>query len=415
MRCWVREAEGQVLVLVALSAAVLLLGVGLAADSGGLFVARRSAQAAADAGAWAAGVALEAGATAAAARSAAILDVERNGYSTAGPITVTVNAPPSSGERVGDAAYMEVIVQEVVTTRFLPGPVTVRARAVGGLTSAGTFTEGMLALSGLASGGINASGTSTRVTVTGGAVQANSSSLTALTLSGGASLSADAIRATGGAQDLSTGAFTPAPVTGVAARPDPFLSLPGPPTTSLVSRADPLATSGNLILSPGIYPSITISNKANVTLNPGVYIVRGGNLSITGTGKLTGTGVLVYTTYTNYPAAYLPGTPCATATVTTDVALTAPTSGAYFGMLLFQDRSCTTAMSLQVNGGATRTSLTGTIYAPKAAVTLTASSTVSTIVTQIVADTIALPAGAVTLDVRDRSKLARPGLPAVVE
>lgn len=415
MRSWDRDAGGQVLVIVALSIAVLLLGVGLAADSGRLFVARRSAQAAADAGAWAAGVAFEAGATAAAARSAAILDVERNGYVAGGAVTVTVNAPPASGERVGDASYMEIIVEEVVTTRFLPGPVRVRARAVGGLASAGTFTEGMLALSGLASGAINASGTSTRVTVTGGAVQANSSSPTALTLSGGASLSADAVRATGGAQDLSTGAFTPAAVTGVAERPDPFLSLPGPPTTGLVSRADPLATSGSVTLSPGIYPSITISSRASVTLNPGIYIVRGGGLSVSGTGKLTGTGVLLYTTYTNYPAAFLPGTPCATVTISSDVALTAPTSGAYYGMLLFQDRSCTTAMALQVNGGATKTSLTGTIYAPKALFTLNAVSSLSTIITQIVAETIALPAGTVTLDVRDRSKLARPGLPAVVE
>jgi uncharacterized membrane protein len=50
---WRRDQGGQALILIAAALGGLLLGVGLALDTGQLFVARRAAQTAADAGAWA--------------------------------------------------------------------------------------------------------------------------------------------------------------------------------------------------------------------------------------------------------------------------------------------------------------------------------------------------------------------------
>lgn len=411
----VRDDRGQVLVLAAFTMAALLLVAGLAVDSGRLFVARRSLQAAADAGAWAGGVALQSGASATAARDAAILDVQRNGYTDGAGVTVTVTTPPTAGERAGDAAFLEVVVSQSVVPVFFTGARTVSARAVGGVaTAGGALTEGLLALSGVAVEGVRLSGTNTRITVTGGGVHANSSSATAINLTGGASLTADAIRAVGGAADTSSRAYTPAPVTGVPVRADPFLLLAGPSTSGLVTRADPLATGGTVTINPGIYPSITVSSKANLTMNPGVYVVRG-PVSIAGSGRLTGSGVLIYTTYSNYPAAYVPGTPCGTVGIATNLALTGPTGGPLYGMLLFHDRNCSTAVTLQANGDATRTALTGTIYAPGATVTLNSTNTLATITTQVIASAVALPAGVLTIDIRDRSRLARPGLPAVVE
>jgi hypothetical protein len=167
-------------------------------------------------------------------------------------------------------------------------------------------------------------------------------------------------------------------------------------------------------LQPGIYPSLTLTNKASATLASGVYVVRG-RINVTGTGKLSGSGVLLYSTYSNYPAAYIPGTPCGTVTISTDTSLAASTSGTYLGMLLFHDRNCTTAYALSATGDTTRTSITGTIYVPRATFTLNAVTTLSTLTTQIVALVIALPSGNVTIDMRDRSKLARPFVPTVVE
>lgn len=417
MRVFRAEERGQVIVLMALTMATLLLVAGLAVDSGRLFVARRSQQAAADAGAWAGAVALQSGASAAAARDAAILDVQRNGYTAGGDVSVTVNLPPASGEHAGNAAFVEVIVGDAVVPVFFAGTRSVSARAVGGVTAAGgggSFGEGLLALSGIAIEGVNVSGVDTLTTVLGGGVHSNSSSVTALTLSGAASLTADTIRAVGGAIDLSLGSYTPRPETRAAPRPDPFLFLAGPSTDGLATRADPLAIAGTVRIGPGVYSSITVSGTASLAMDPGVYVVRG-PVSIAGLGRLTGSGVTVYTTYSNYPAAYVPGTPCGTVSIATDLALSAPESGPLYGMLLFHDRNCLTAMTLHANGDASRTSLTGTIYAPKAALTVNAVLATSTITTQIVADTIALPTGVLTIDVRDRSKLARPGLPALVE
>ena len=58
MSRWRRDEGGQALILIAAALGGLLLGIGLALDTGQLFVARRAAQTAADAGAWA-GAALE--------------------------------------------------------------------------------------------------------------------------------------------------------------------------------------------------------------------------------------------------------------------------------------------------------------------------------------------------------------------
>jgi len=61
MTRWSRDEGGQALILIAAALGGLLLGIGLALDTGQLFVARRAAQTAADAGAWAGAAILYAG------------------------------------------------------------------------------------------------------------------------------------------------------------------------------------------------------------------------------------------------------------------------------------------------------------------------------------------------------------------
>ncbi|TMC06265.1 MAG: hypothetical protein E6J35_02985, partial [Chloroflexi bacterium] len=79
MRLWSRDDGGQALILIAVALGGLLLGIGLALDTGQLFVSRRAAQTAADAGAWAGAAVLYAGGSAAQARTAATDDATRNG------------------------------------------------------------------------------------------------------------------------------------------------------------------------------------------------------------------------------------------------------------------------------------------------------------------------------------------------
>ena len=72
MRRWSRDERGQALILIAFALGGLLLGVGLALDTGQLFIARRAAQTAADAGAWAGAAVLYAGGSAAQAGPATV-------------------------------------------------------------------------------------------------------------------------------------------------------------------------------------------------------------------------------------------------------------------------------------------------------------------------------------------------------
>ena len=95
MNLWSRDDGGQALILIAVALGGLLLGIGLALDTGQLFVSRRAAQTAADAGAWAGAAVLYAGGSAAQARTAATDDATRNGYTDGGYVTVTTASPPA--------------------------------------------------------------------------------------------------------------------------------------------------------------------------------------------------------------------------------------------------------------------------------------------------------------------------------
>ena len=82
---------------------------------------------------------------------------------------------------------------------------------------------------------------------------------------------------------------------------------------------------------------------AALTLNPGVYIITGGGLSVTGNGSITGNGVTIYNggSGSTYGGIALSGNG--------RFKLSAPTSGDYKGILIFQARDNTRAMSISGN------------------------------------------------------------------
>src|SRR5207244_12344798 len=108
-----------------------------------------------------------------------------------------------------------------------------------------------------------------------------SSDANAVVVSGGSTLSASAINVTGGVG--STSGFTPAPVTGATPEPDPFASVQ-PPTYSGCDHSGLVKVhNATTTLNPGTYcAGITIDASSNATFNPGLYIVRGGDIKVTG-------------------------------------------------------------------------------------------------------------------------------------
>jgi putative Flp pilus-assembly TadE/G-like protein len=395
VRLWSRDDHGQALILIAIALGGLLLGIGLALDTGQLFVARRAVQTAADAGAWAGAAVLYAGGSAAQARTAAATDATRNGYTDGGFVTVTTASPPTSGTYANDPGYIEVTITEQVLTRFLlgatAGRTAISVKAVAGLARSGSGQavivtrptgKTTLTLSGSAS-----------FTVVGGGTNTNTSDNDAISIGSG-QLTATFHRVTGNVKAGDAASMSPAPTTGVAAAPDPFLALAGPSTTGLPVYGGQTITNGTVTLNPGIYSGlISVGNLGIARLNAGTYIFRAG-LTTTGTGSLIlagAGGVHLYNANASYPAA---GGTCGSLSLagTGTMTLAASKTGSYAGILIFQHRTCAGGVAVTVRTG---TSLSGTIYVPAATLTMTAANNV-TIASQIVAYEL-LIAGSSTL------------------
>jgi ELWxxDGT repeat protein len=123
-------------------------------------------------------------------------------------------------------------------------------------------------------------------------------------------------------------------------------------------------TGGTVTLQPGIYSQISVSGNANLTLLPGLYILAGGGLTVSGNARVSGTGLTLYNAGSNYAGGQSGGSYGGIAlSGNASCDLTAPTSGAYTGILIFQARDNTTALSL--SGNATLNAH-GTVYAPDA-------------------------------------------------
>lgn len=389
-------------VLVALSLTAILFGVGLAVDVGRLFDARRSAQAAADAAALAAAAVLYSGGSTSSASAAAVTDATANGFTTgSGSVTVAVSIPPTTGTRAGDSRYAEVTITRQLATLLLPSTITsVRARAVGGIAPL-DLQYAIVALdSGSTSGALSVASNGS-VTVSGAGIMVNSSSASGADNNNGTVVIPSGMRTdvVGG-----TDGTWPSARTGRPVLPDPLANFAEPDTSGMITYGDPSCCA----LLPGVYTGTLGGNNA-WTLGSGTYVFKGGGVSLSGNSSLSGTGVFIFLTNASYPSS---GGSCATFSITGNNAttLTAPTSGTYAGMLLYQDSACSGDITIGGNGAITAT---GTIYAPSATVVGNGNNA-QIAVTQIVADEVDVGNADITL-AYSASSAATPRVPSLEE
>jgi hypothetical protein len=256
----------------------------------------------------------------------------------------------------------------VVTGTFT---VTVTIADVGGQTATATFTvtvsPSVIVLNGTTSGALTLKGT-VNINI-GGAVVVDSNSATALSASGNSSVTAGSIQVVGGASASGGAVLSPAPVTGAASVPDPLAGLAAP--SGGTSQGSVNLTKGSLTINPGIYSQIKVSGTStSLTMSPGIYIIAGGGFSVANSASVTGNGVVIYNAGSNFPnsGGSFGGISLGSSGT---INLSAPTSGTYAGILIFQSRDNTRALSL--NAGAA-IGIAGTIYAPAAQLTLGGSS-----------------------------------------
>jgi Ca2+-binding RTX toxin-like protein len=263
-------------------------------------------------------------------------------------------------------------IASVNIATLVPGTHTITLSYSGDanvIHSSGTLTVTILpsvyALNATAAGAVTLSGNSSLQIA--GLVQVDSNSTSAITASGLASVSAGSIRVVGGVAQSGTPSLNPNPTTHAAFVADPLANLLAPTAMGMPRYAAVnLSGTSTTSICPGIYSSIQVSGNAVLTLAPGIYVIAGGGLAVSGGGSITGNGVMIYNADSNFGGTSTGTYGGLTLSGNGSINLTPMATGPFAGIIIFQARGNTRAISLSGNAMA----LQGILYAPSALVAL---------------------------------------------
>jgi Flp pilus assembly protein TadG len=367
-----RSRSGNVAIIAALTAPVLIGFCGFGAESGYWYYRQRSIQAAADVAAFNATMSLRDGSSQDVVTGVATTNAGTNGWNSAQG-TIVVHTPPTSGPNQNSQS-VEVILteqeQRFFTAMFVSNDVIVKSRAVA--TYHMSAPACMLGLDKGKSNAVqfwgNASANFTDCNIISDSIASN-----AFSVGGSAQVTAPCVDAVGGDNVQASLTLTSCATvtTNAPYVPDPYANVPSPAVSGTCSgqsgnggTLDPATFCGGLTL------------QHDVTLNPGVYVINGGTLKINANSNVVGNGVTFY--LTNGATVQFNGS--------AQINLSAPTSGPYSGLVLYGDRTQPSA-SNTINGNAS-SSITGAIYFPSQEVDFLGNFSGSNGCTQVVADTI---------------------------
>lgn len=275
--------------------------------------------------------------------------------------------------------WVRFVVAERIPTLFsavLGQPwMTVSARATAGVykpAGACVYALGTQTATGVSVGGSS-------VVSAGCGVWDNSSNpLQSLNCNGGATISGGTAGIT-----LSGGngcaAASPTPTTNQPATADPFINVQTPTD---MNRCDYTGiTAGQSITVPTdgtveVCGSISLNGSGTTTLPPALYYLKNGSLDWRN-GTVSGTGVTIYLAGPTLSGISINGN--------MTVNLSAPTSGPYDGLVIYQNRNLASPPSHTFNGGSNML-FQGTIYLPGSYVSYSGGN--GTNVTALVANQI---------------------------
>ncbi len=375
-----RDKRGNALVIAAAALPLVIGSAGLASDTIQWALWKRQIQRAADSGAIAGVYSIVEGSGDRTGVSAAVTrDMSYNSHIKY-TVTKTVGAP-TSGTYATDAYAVQVqlAVQQKLgfSGMFLNYIPTITATSIATVVPSGQYC--VVSLENQAVTGIDATG-STNVNLGCGMIT-NSTSMSAAVATGSSTIVASPIAAVGGipaSTHWGTGTVLQ-PFT--VAQPDPFASVTAP----VVSNGSPACANdpnvgpqGNVNLSPGCYKAFSVKGTAN--LSPGTYYIDGGSLDFKGTINCTGCTFVLSNS-----------DPSASATIgglsmnsTANLNISAPDTGNYAGILIYQDRRALSGNSIKINGDSS-SHMQGAFYFPKADLTFNGNSGAVTTCLQIVA------------------------------
>lgn len=387
-----RHREGSIATSFALALTALIGAGGLGVESGIWYAGKRALQTQADAaalsGAFERAKSNPGGVTQAAEREA-----ERNGFVSAEPNSIVVSNPPISGPNEGEGGAVEVVLtrmQPLLFARMFLDSMTIRTRAVAAVQVTGTAC--VLALDPTADGAVTNQG-STYVNMAGCSIAANSSSSSAITVTGNGAMIAESLWTVGNYTKDGSATVTLAkpPVVNAWELDDPYAGL-HIPSLSGCSEND-ASYNANVTLNPGIYcGGMHMRSHAVVTLNPGTYYIDSGDFQVDGGAVLrcncTGPGQGVTFVMTSTGNAADIGS--VTINGGADMTLNAPNNAGnpFSGLLFYQDPRAPANATDRFNGGSNMR-LTGSVYMPKSTVQWSGdNSTTAPTCTQIIGNTV---------------------------
>lgn len=385
------DSSGGVAIMAALLMPVLVLGMGLGAETGYQYMTQRNLQHAADLAAHAGGVRLRAGDQKTAIDAAALHVATVAGFAVSDG-KIIVNTPPATGPNTGNPGSVEVLLTKTQPRYFSAiinnEPVLIGARAVAKVTASGS-TACVLALSPTGARAVTVSG-STDVSLEGCDVASNSNASDAFWMSNStAKLTVGCVHAVGGAVSSSNLRLLecPAPNEYAPVVRDPYADMAEPSTNvpceanTNVSVFEPTQAHSSGVPAMRICGGLDIKTK--VTFKPGLYIIDGGDLTLNANGTVSSTDVGITADGVTF---YLTGTARLKFTGNGGLNLQAPTSGPYSGVLFFASRS-QSGLTHEIRGNSGSTTQ-GALYAPTSAISFSGNSTTTNGCTQVIGLTV---------------------------
>jgi Flp pilus assembly protein TadG len=349
-----RDRAGGMFVYAAIAAPVMIGAAGLSVDVGLWYANKRLIQSAVDSAAIAGALELRRsnGDTTSIA-NVVNADALLNGFSAADGDTIVVDASTSPLVEVTITRGVPGLLSQVVFTETT----NVQARAVA---RADVNDSCIWSLNPTEAAAINVVG-SADVTL-GCGMLANTSDPDGIWKEGSGCLAASEFKVAGGYDDtLNSGCtLNPVPQTSIPPVDDPLASLPAPSYTNCVGGGPPVNLSGtaDYTVAAGEHcTNINITTSGTVTFEPGIHIFDGAALNIQGGSTVEGSEVFFYWSENGGVNDGLDVAGGA------DVTLSAPTTGTYAGILVYQDRNTAPGVTHKLTGGSTM-DLDGIVYTP---------------------------------------------------
>jgi hypothetical protein len=159
----------------------------------------------------------------------------------------------------------------------------------------------------------------------------------------------------GGTDLQSGGTVSPTPTPGCKEKPDPMLGMPEPFGASAPCDHTNFVVPDGYSMLPGVYCGKT-EISGNAAMAPGIYVVSGGEFLVKSGATVTGSEIMLFFKDRDARLDVKGGS---------TFKITAPKSGTYEGVLMFQSRHPDTLNALpHVIEGNAATRLEGSIYAP---------------------------------------------------